>query len=77
MSVRLPLSAVIYPPECVEQAIVAYGDLCGIEVSEVTTEGCFIDVRMRSNDGLSEDLLVREFLNYLLDLSVENHLSSA
>jgi hypothetical protein len=74
VSVRLPLSGLIYPRECVDQAVLAYAHLCSIEVSEMAPGECVIEVRPRTSNALSEDRLAHEFLNYLLDLSVESQL---
>lgn len=77
MSIRLPLSALIYPRECVEQTISAYAQLCLVDVGEVTPTGCCIDIRPHPGIEWSEDRLACEFLNYLLDVSVEKHLGAA
>jgi hypothetical protein len=42
----------------------------------MTPTKCFIEVRPRASNDLSEDALIHEFLNYLLDVSVESQLGS-
>lgn len=74
MTIRLPLSALLYPPECVQRSIAAYEHLCSIEITDARSTGCAIEVRT-AQDVPSEDRLVHEFLNYLLDLSLEHYLS--
>ena len=77
MSVRLPLSALIYPRECVEQAIAAYSHVCKVEVSGLAPTGCLIDVSSIATSGLEEDVVMKKFMNFLLDLSLEAHLHTA
>jgi len=69
MSVQVNLAKSIYPRECVEAAIVAYANLCSVKVLRTTEVGCLVEIT-----GLDESNAIHEFLNYMLDLSVEKHL---
>lgn len=72
MSVRVNLAELIYPQQCVEAAIRAYMDLCSVKVLRLTEDGCCVEIRGLQN--VDERQLVNEFLNYVLDLSLEKHL---
>jgi len=75
MNTRLTLSSAIYPVECLREAAVAYQGLCSVEIIGESSTGYSIEIRRAVNiaDGTQ---LVNEFLNYLLDLSLEKHLSA-
>ena len=75
MSVRVSLSARIYPRQCLEQAISAYSHVCSVEVRKQTAGGCQIDINVLEAAQSQEDQVIREFLNYLLDLSLETQLA--
>jgi hypothetical protein len=75
--IRLPLSALVYPRECVNQAVSAFAHICAAQVTDVSPTGCFIEISPGPNGDSDEDQLVNEFLNYLLDLSLETHLCRA
>jgi hypothetical protein len=74
MNDRIALSSVIYPPECLRRAAAAYQGLCSVEVVEESPVGCLIEIHRAAHivDGRR---LINEFLNYLLDLSLEKHLA--
>jgi hypothetical protein len=79
VSTRVPLSKFIYPRRCVEEAATAYAAICSVEVVGVTPHS--LEVEVRSITGQSEvpddGRIIHEFLNYLLDLSLEHHLQAA
>ena len=75
MSVRIRLSNRIYPRECLAEAIRSYAHLCSVGVCETTSSGCQIEITAEVNEHNSEAQLVRQFLNYLLELSLERHLA--
>ena len=77
MSLRFPLSTLIYPRECLETAISTYSALCSIDIADETQNGCHIEIESKSPSQQSEDQLVHEFLNYLLDISIERNLGSS
>jgi hypothetical protein len=76
MSTRVTLSSLVYPRECVEEAVSAYSAICSVDVYRETQEGLDVDITARE-DTKDEGRAVNEFLNYLLDLSLEKHLTSA
>jgi hypothetical protein len=79
VSARVPLSKSIYPRGCVEEAAAAYSAICSVEVVGETPHT--LEVELRSVTGQSEvpdeGRMAHEFLNYLLDLSLEHHLQAA
>ncbi len=77
MSVGVRLSKKIYPPACLEQAAQEYSSLCSITVSQDTEAERHIKIEISANVEAEEDKVAREFLNYVLDLSLESHLGNA
>lgn len=77
MSVRLQLSEAIYPHKCLDQAIAAYSGICSVQLLEMTLKGCVIEIEPCAEIEADADRVVHEFMNYLLDLSLESHLSLA
>ncbi len=79
MSARVPLSKSIYPRRCVEEAAAAYSAICSVDVVGETPHA--LEVEISSIAGQSEmpdeGRITHEFLNYLLDLSLEYHLQAA
>ena len=75
MSVRLLLSDAIYPRKCLDEAIAAYSGLCLVRVSEINLQGCVIEIEPSADIQGDRDRVAHEFMNYLLDLSLEKHLS--
>lgn len=74
MNARLLLSPAIYPPECLREAAAAYQGLCSVEVFGTSPAGYSIEIT-GSADVADGKQLLNEFLNYLLDLSLEKYLS--
>ena len=74
MSTRVALSSAIYPTECLREASAAYRGLCSVKIVGEAPTGYGIEIS-RSADVADEKQLVNEFLNYLLDLSLEKHLA--
>jgi hypothetical protein len=72
VSHHIPIAWSIYPTNCLERATSDYQHLCDIEQVEMTSHGCLITIRIR--DGQDEQTLRNEFLNYLLEISLECHL---
>lgn len=79
MSARVPLSKSIYPRRCVEEAAAAYSAICSVEVVGETSHALEIEVKIISGQSEMPDegRITHEFLNYLLDLSLEHHLQAA
>lgn len=77
MSIGVRLSKKIYPSACLEQAAQAYSSLCSISVSQDTAAERHIEIKISTSVEAEENKVAREFLNYLLDLSLENHLGTA
>jgi hypothetical protein len=76
MSVRVSLSTVIYPKECLEQAISAYSGFCSVKIcmEHLGKQDIEISIKEERAEPLGEHRVTNEFLNYLLDLSLELHL---
>jgi hypothetical protein len=79
MSVRIPLSKTIYPRECLEEAAAAYSAICSVELIRETPGAREVEITpIHRQDGQpDESRIAHEFLNYLLDLSLEYHLRAA
>lgn len=70
---RLILDSNIYPNSCVEAAAAAYAKFLKLDaVREADTLG--FDVVVFPTFSSKGTQLRREFLNYLLDLSIQHHL---
>ncbi|MDQ3803557.1 MAG: HxsD-like protein [Acidobacteriota bacterium] len=74
MNTQVALSSAIYPSECLRQAAAAYHGLCSVRIVKESPSGYSIEIS-RSADVADGEQLVNEFLNYLLDLSLEKYLS--
>lgn len=79
MRARVPLSKSIYPRRCVEEAAAAYAAICSVEVVGETSHALEVEVSSVTgqSDMSDEGRITHEFLNYLLDLSLEHHLQAA
>lgn len=77
MSIGVRLSKKIYPPACLEQAALAYSSLCSVSISQDTAVERYIEIEISASVEAEETKVAREFLNYLLDLSLESHLGIA
>lgn len=76
MSARFVLSRSIYPEECLAEAAAAYRDFCSVAVLENDSNKCQIEVT--AVPGIADETsAAREFLNYLLDASLEAHLKGS
>jgi hypothetical protein len=76
VSIGFRLSKKIYPPVCLEQAALAYSSLCSISVSQDTPVERYIEIEISAGVEAEETKVAREFLNYLLDLSLESYLGN-
>jgi hypothetical protein len=79
MSVRVHLSKSIYPRECLEETAAVYCAICSVKVIGETSGAREVVITpVRGDAGQpDEGRIAHEFLNYLLDLSLEHHLQSA
>ena len=75
MSVQVTLSPLIYDGRCLDDATEVYTNLCAVAVLAVTPAGWLVEIE--APHGVDEVRVTREFLNYLLDVSLEKHLSEA
>jgi hypothetical protein len=70
MSVTLHLSGTIYPRQSVEKAIADYKGICSVELASGQNG---LTCKITCLQQPEEKTVVHEFLNYLLNLSVEEH----
>ncbi len=79
MSLRVPLSKTIYPLRCIEEAVAAYSAICSVELIGETSGAREVEITpVNGQAGWPEESrTAHEFLNYLLDLSLEHHLQAA
>ncbi len=69
------VSSEIYPRECVRAAIEAYNSHLSATIIYDNDAAIVVGLAPRTSD-VDADTAAREFLNYLLDLSVRQHLGS-
>jgi len=79
MSIQVSLSTIIYTRECLYQAINAYSDFCSVRICHDVSGSIEIAISLLPNhsEQFNEHTVANEFLNYLLDLSLETHLQLA
>jgi hypothetical protein len=65
----------IYPQNCLEAATVAYAEFLRLDPYLGKTGISVLDIVILPAFSSNETQLRREFLNYLLDLSVQHHLT--
>lgn len=70
MTVTVELSEHIYPRHCIESACEAFSHLGDLKLFQQSKSS--VSVRISTSD--SETLLMHEFLNYVLILSIEQYL---
>lgn len=73
---EIALDADLYPLECITNAIQQYQEWCRITVTSSDGTRSFLCIDLVENDSLHPDMIVDEFLNYLLDLCCRLFLST-
>jgi len=73
MSQQVTLAQDIYPMICLHEAILAYQEVCKVSVHHASEREYVIELEKRSSE-VDERMFGHEFLNYLLDVSLEHHL---
>lgn len=71
MTVTVDLSQQIYPHHCIESACGAFSQLADIKLFPQSEDS----VSVRISTASTETLIMHEFLNYLLVLSIEQFLN--
>jgi len=69
MTQQVNLCEAIYPRDCVESAAKAFADFGAVKVSLESDNSLSVQI-----SAPSETALMHEFLNYVLDLSIETYL---
>jgi hypothetical protein len=79
VSVRVTLSKTIYPSRCIEEAVAAYSAICSARMIAETSYALEVEIiPVRGQvEQPDESRIAGEFLNYLLDLSLEHHLQTS
>lgn len=72
MSVRVTLWPRIYDRESLATTVAAFADHCSVAAVGETATGNIVEITAAPESG-DEMRVVRELLNYLLDLSIEAH----
>lgn len=70
MNAIIPLSEAIYPKVCIEQTANAFAHLCSVRLLQSSLRTLSAEFVSDSDDIM----LFHEFLNYLLEVSIEHHL---
>ena len=71
MSRQITLGHSTYPSYCVKNAVAAYEPVCKVSIVESKCDSTSVLIEAPAN--IDEVSLVGEFLNYLLDMSMESH----
>jgi hypothetical protein len=69
----LVLDASLYPDDCVRSAVAAYQPYAEVAIEQ--REGPELLISILSKAPASDHIVRREFLNYVLDLSLRQHLA--
>lgn len=72
---KLSLSSTIYPRQCLRETIAAFADYCSVNIVHEQDKSYAIEI-LPISPVSHEEVLTNEFLNYLLAVSIENHLSN-
>jgi hypothetical protein len=67
----------IYPPECLETAIEDFRAYCSIEKTSQNLSDSYIKLEALPEFGHEASRICDEFLNYLLDLSLQFQLANS
>jgi hypothetical protein len=73
----MTLSSKVYPVECIRETAEAYAGLCSVNLAASGEGGDYSVEITPLSELVDEEHLTNEFLNYLLDLSVERYLERA
>jgi hypothetical protein len=71
MRQHITLHHLIYPADCVRNAIATYESLCKVTIVERQPDRTLVQIQAQVD--INESNAAGEFLNYLLDMSVESH----
>jgi hypothetical protein len=73
VSYKAVLASSIYPRTCLDEARTAWEALCSVTIFRDDPHACEIEINAIATD-VTDEQAAREFLNYLLNLSIERHL---
>ena len=69
----ISLSSTIYPRQCLGETIAAFADFCSVNIVHEQRKSYAIEILPTSTVS-NEEVFTSEFLNYLLAVSIEDHL---
>lgn len=69
----ISLNSAIYPPQSLGETIAAFADFCSVRIVHEQHQSYSIEI-IPVSPVSNDEFLTHEFLNYLLALSIENHL---
>ena len=70
---KTSLSSAIYPLRCVGETARAFADFCSVRIGPDLNGSYSLEI-FPIQPTANEELLTNEFLNYLLAVSINNHL---
>jgi len=70
---KIPLSSMIYPLRCLDETVPAFGDFCSVTIGPELNKSYSIEI-LPLSPASNDELVANEFLNYLLSVSIRNHL---
>jgi len=71
---RVTLSSTIYSLQGLCEAVPAFADFCSVNIGP-EQDNCYSIEILPLSPAADAELLTNEFLNYLLAVSIKNHLS--
>ena len=70
---KISLSSMIYPVRCLEETVPAFLDFCSVAIGPEQNKNYSIEI-LPFAPAANDELVTNEFLNYLLSVSIRNHL---
>jgi hypothetical protein len=70
---KISLSSMIYPVRCVDETVPAFADFCSVIIGPEQNQSYSIEI-LPLSPASDDELVANEFLNYLLSVSISNHL---
>lgn len=64
----------IYPLRCLDETASAFADFCSVIIGPELNNSYSIEI-LPLSPGADDELVANEFLNYLLSVSIRNHLT--
>lgn len=70
---KISLSSIFYPRQCLDETVPAFADFCSVAIGPEQNRSYSIEI-LPISPASDDELVANEFLNYLLSVSITNHL---